>query len=1072
MRPQPPIPRRHKQRRKPRSSTPATADASKSVLKKNGSGISAAVAAGPAKACAFSGNVTQLKLRVPDYSNVRISPSARHRAKFGASILDGPRNSSYRVGTVHTQPTRGNRPPNGTVTSGCRLPVAPPYELPTRFKLRRRNIGLSGLTVPMALNGSALPSAWVKPDCIDNVLCNGSLYGVVLEMVQQQHRHRHRRALRHIDKDWPVLRPVNASSTSASCPGDKDIDEVIFDFRLIPSRGNASNPPWTAWALLRRQRWQRPTLGPQVEQVGAGLNTSMQTYSRPSRAAKPTRSACETAAMIPSGPNQTLELPLYAMRRQRRRKRRQLSILQASNPTVSTESPCPTLSVSRNATRVARPAGLKMVKAPPARKMIKAAATEGFEPPHKGTPGNYWADRAYQLKPSQMTRQAAFDLVLAQPLHAREDKYQELGRRRHRRGAHSSDNSDHGHKTNAQKACAARKNRRSSTQLMQLLGTFQHVFNISVPPARCLLHRHMPDCTEVAVVPGFNVSMLAAPYTTQAMVRHQRRQRRQRRLMLLRRSTSTSRWLVPHTFNASVPARSLAVDPCSSSFSTSTGMSPTAFNDSELQGAFQKVWTTRALLRHQRRLRRQKLNNASMTFSMALEIPSQAAKRTRSGCGSALAAAPTGNQTNQTIDASTPVIQSIATRWIFRRTGFSRSVAGRAPLVCISSGSSEDPQVEQVSNNSANMLVTPCPPALQPALPPAASDAPNNIGPMLSPLMADLFASSPSMYSKALTVRSHPQKATKKPQISSAILSDHPCQPFCKPPPQRLDLAVRHRTTSLDELQRYPPCSLIIHSPEAGGELVEHRDVAFFFHRILATVSDRASADTTLLSLSLTLSLLATNESRQKLFEKITVTATPMPPGRKRRTGQEKTKEERMGRSRRTRQSTALAVSPTASIGDDNQHDNSCLTVSSGSSLIHRPDNLPIAELANNNVTPIRRPALTSLLTWVSTALEVVENRPSKPKSTSLMTRINVWPLANLADENDSRSGCRKLELEYLPTPLTKNSTVSPEDDVAITWSSKKVPALLEFVDWDEFAGAGALIPFSTSTAMCLGGAL
>ena len=56
------------------------------------------------------------------------------------------------------------------------------------------------------------------------------------------------------------------------------------------------------------------------------------------------------------------------------------------------------------------------------------------------------------------------------------------------------------------------------------------------------------------------------------------------------------------------------------------------------------------------------------------------------------------------------------------------------------------------------------------------------------------------------------------------------------------------------------------------------------------------------------------------------------------------------------------------------------------------------------------------------------------------------------------------------PLTLLKNVTASPEEQLVV--ERKKVPALLEYVDWDEFAGIGALIPYSASTAVCVNSAL
>ena len=986
------MPRRHKQRRKSRRLTSA-AGSSKNV-RKNGAGASA-TARVQGRIC--SANVTQLKLRAPDYSDVRPSPSAIYRAQFGTSILDGiPRSSSYRVGALCALPQRGLRPLNET---GCRLPAEPSFGLPMRVNLRRGTLTMrsSRWTVPMTLNASASPSISAKVDCVDVATPNSSVVHMPYTL-QAGVRHRRRRTLRH-DKNCSKylrgIRFVNASSIPPSFSGDVDIGAVVLSFRPTPNpRSAISNTS------------QQPCAAKQICQHGTAVPC------------RKVNQIFEAAATIPSGLNESLDL-------------------QSARRTIE----------------------------------VTAASAEEFEPPHNGTPGHYWADRAYQLKLSRATRQAAFDVVMAQPPHGREAKYQELHRRGLSRGAKITASSSFGRKTESPKAGAARGRRLSS---MQLPSTFQHVFNSTVSPVRRLLHRSMSGCTEVAVVPDANFSVLVTPYTTQALVRQHRRQRR----LMLRPGTSSVRWLVPSAGYTSATAQPSTSVPCSTTAATAASGLPSAvFNGSMLQGEFQTVWSTRDFWWHQRHFRRLKLASASINTSVAVETQ----KRTQLVCGSGVVVAPTSNRT---MDFPMHQLQ-LADRW---QRHWRRGRQHRRPSMRISTGFSVDPQPIQPSNGSANMLITPCPPALLPAA--YILDAPTKNNLTLAALMIKMVpcSSSPFLYSTALTVRTHPHKATKRLRRSQNLVVTRNVHSCAKPPPHRFDLTARRGAANPDKLQRPPPSadrSLNLHFLGAGSELVEHQDVNSFFHRILATVRDRESTDSTRLSLTLTLSLLASNELHRDLFE-YNYTATPAQsePAVFLPKPMAEEKKEKGGRRKRSkrgrgRQSTALTVRPTLSAETEievsvveNCRDGSRRSIGTSSAVVFRLNNGPITALARK-ITPIERPMLgwvppAGLLTWVSTALEVAENRPSK-KSASLTTTRYAWPLASPDDESDSRSGSRQLKLEG-PLTLLENVTASPEEQLVVEW--KKVPALLEYVDWDEFAGIGALIQYSASTAVCLDSAL
>lgn len=995
LRPRPPLPRRHKQRHESRRLTSAAGSSKNVRMNRTGASTTARVL-GTGRIC--SANVTQLKLRAPNYSDVRPSPSAICRPQFGTSILDViPRSSSYRVGALWPLPQRGIRPLNET---GCRLPAKPSFGLPMRVNLRRGTLTMrsSRWTVPMTLNASASPSISAKLGCVDVATPNSSVVHMPYTL---QAGFRRRRTLRHDQNSSKYLRGihfVNTSSMSASFSVDVDIGAVVLSFRPTPAHRSAiSNTS------------QQPCAAKQICQHGTAVPC------------RKVNQIFEAAATIPSGLKQSLDLQ------------------SARRPIV-----------------------------------VTAASTEGCEPPHNGTPGHYWADRAYQLKLSRMTRQAAFDVVMSQPPHGREAKYQELHRRGHIRGATTT---SFGRETEAPKAGAARGRHLSSTQL---LSTFQHVFNSTVSPARYLPHRSMSGCTEVAVVPNANFSVLVTPYTTQALVRQHRRQRR----FMLRPSTSSVRWLVPSAGYTSATVQSSTGLPCFDTAATDTSGLPSAvYNGSMLQGGFQTVRSTRDFWWHQRHLRRLKLG--SVNASVAVET----SKRTQSVCGSAVVVAPTSNQT-----MDFPMHQfELADRW--QRHWRRGRQLGR-PSMCISTGFSVDPQSIWPSNGSANMLVTPCLPALLPAAYISDALTQNNFTLVASMIKMVPCSSSPFLYSQkkstALTVRTHPHKVTKRPRRSLNLVVTHSVHSCAKPSQHWFDLSVLRGAANPHKLQRPSPsadCSLNLHSSEAGTELVEHQDANSFFHRILATVRDRASTDSTRLSLTsvLPLSLLASNKLHRDLF-KNNNTATPAqsdPAVFLPKTMVEEKTEKGIRRkwSKRGwgRQSTALTVRPTRSAETEieasvveNCRDGSRRSISTSSLVVFRLDNGPITALAHK-IMPIERPILgwvqpTGLLTWVSTAREVAKNRPRPSKQSASRTATrDAWPMASPNAENDSHSGSRQLKLEAPLTPL-ENVTASPEEQLVVEW--KKVPALLEYVDWNEFAGIGALIKHSASTAVCLDSAL
>lgn len=112
-----------------------------------------------------------------------------------------------------------------------------------------------------------------------------------------------------------------------------------------------------------------------------------------------------------------------------------------------------------------------------------------------------------------------------------------------------------------------------------------------------------------------------------------------------------------------------------------------------------------------------------------------------------------------------------------------------------------------------------------------------------------------------------------------------------------------------------------------------------------------------------------------------------------------------------------------------------------------------------------------SVVPTQSTEIEVQSrNKLAMAMGTAIIARNSVWPIAEVGNnQHHNKSVCEWPQLEWHPPLLLTHvpSAGGNDTDQSVQLQLDFVPLeLLTFVEWDEFAGVGALIPMSTSSQL------